>query len=190
MFQCFGYFWLLIGFTDSNVTIPSDSNPYKLLVISEPSDAISTLPMLPLLIPYLLLPFKKREILCTSLPRSRKTSYHFDLTHTVFLCVIIPCPLYIDLDTPHSTSLYCILLIILCFSSCFISFAPISLDLSLLTSDYVYKSPHSFTYHYLIYIELYITPFTPLPQCTFATGTDLPGLRTFRSFKFPTASII
>ena len=50
MFRCFGYFWLLIGFTDSDVIIPSDSDPYRLLVIFEPSNAISTPPMLLLLI--------------------------------------------------------------------------------------------------------------------------------------------
>ena len=103
----------------------------------------------------------KREILRTSLPRPRKTLYHFDLIQTAFPCVIRPCPSYINLDTPCSTSLYCILSIILCFSSHFISFAPISLDLLFSTSDCVYKPPHSLTYHYLISIELDITPFTP-----------------------------
>ena len=62
MFWCFGYFWLLIGFTDCDVTIPSDSDPYRLLVISKPSNP----PMLQLLILHLPLPFKKREILHTS----------------------------------------------------------------------------------------------------------------------------
>ena len=133
MFWCSGYFWLLIGFTDSNVTIPSDSDPYELLVIFEPSDAILTPPMSPLLIPYLPLPFKKKKILRTSLPRPRKTSYRFDLTQTVFPCVIRPHPSNIDLDTLCSTSFYCVLLIILCFSLHFISFAPILLNLSLPT---------------------------------------------------------
>ena len=158
MFRCFGYFWLLIGFTDSDVTIPSDSNPYGLLVICEPSDAISTPLMSPLLIPYLPLPFKKRN-----------TLYHFNLTQTAFPCVIRPFPLNIDLDTLHSTSFYCILLIILCFSSYFIIFAPISLNLSFPTLDCVYEPPHSFTYHYPISIEPDITPLHPfyivhLPQ--------------------------
>jgi hypothetical protein len=111
----------------------SDSDPYRLLVISEPSNAISTPPMLPLLIPYLPLPFKKREILRTFLPRPYKTLYHFNLTHTVF---------------PF----------ILRFSSHFISFAPISLDLLLLISDYVYGHTHSLTYPYPISIEP-ISPF-------------------------------
>ena len=134
----------------------------------DPSDVIITytLPTTPIL---------KREILCTSLPRPRKTLYHFDSTQTVFPCFIRPCSLYIDLETLCSTLLYCVLLIILHFSLCFISFAPILLDLSLPTSDYVYKPPHSFTYPYPISIEPDITVFiTHLPQeliyqdfCTF-----------------------
>jgi hypothetical protein len=112
------------------------------------------------------------------------------LTQTAFPCIIRPRPLYIDLDTPHSTLLYCILLIILCFTSHFISFAPISLNLLLPASDYIYEPPHSLTYPYTITIEPDITPFTPFSHHTFATGTDLPGLATFGSFKFPAASFI
>ena len=171
MFWCFGYFWLLIGFTDSDVTIPSDSDPYGLLVISEPSDVTITytLPTTPI---------KKREILCTLLRRPRKTSYCFDLTQTAFPCIIRPRISYIDLDTLCSISFYCVLLIILCFSLRFISFAPISFDLLLPTSDYVYRHTHSFTYPYPISIEPDIIPFTPFYR-TFATGTDLPGLSHF-----------
>ena len=159
MFWYFGYFWLLIGFTDCDVTIHSDSDTYGLLVISEPSNTISTLPMLLLLILYIPLPFKQREKHCASFPRPRKTLYHFNLTPTVFPCILRPCPSYINLDTPHSTSLYCVLLIVFCFTSCFISFTPISLNLSLPILDCVYKPPHSFTYPYLITIELDITIF-------------------------------
>ena len=171
MFQCFGYFWLLIGFTDSNVTVPSDSDPYRLLVISEPSDAILTPPMLLLL----MLPHSKREILSPSFQRPCKTLYHFDLTQTAFPCVIRPRPTYINLDTLRSTSLYCVLLIILCFTSRFIGFAPILFNILLPTSDYVYKPTHSLTYPYPISIEPDNTHFTPFYH-TFAIGTDIPGL--------------
>ena len=168
MFRCFGYFWLLIGFTDSDVTIPSDSDPYGLLVISEPSDTISTPPMSPLLIPYLPLPFKKK----TSLPRPCKTLYCFNSTQTVFPCILRPRPSYIDLNTLHSTLLYCVLLIILCFSLRSISFAPISLILLLLTLDCIDKHHHSLTYPYPISIEPDITPFTPFNTSHIATRTD------------------
>ena len=173
MFRCFGYFWLLIGFTDSDVTIPSDSDPYGLLVISlqrhfDPSDVTITytLPTTPI---------QKRESLPPSFQRPRKTSYRFDLTQTAFPCIIRPRISYIDLNTLRSTSFYCVLLIILCFSSRFIGFAPISFNLLLPTSDYVYRHPHSFTYPYPISIELDITPSTPF-YSTLATGTDIPGL--------------
>ena len=56
----FWLFWWLIGFTDCDVTICSDSNPYWLLVISKPPDAISTPPMFLLLILYPPLPCKNR----------------------------------------------------------------------------------------------------------------------------------
>src|ERR1700733_10288934 len=62
-------------------------------------------------------------------PRSlapRKTSYRFALTHTAFYCVPRHYTAYIDLDTLRSTLLYCILSIILHFTSRFISFALIS----------------------------------------------------------------
>jgi hypothetical protein len=75
----------------------------------------------------------------------------------VFPCILRPCISYIDLDTLHSTSFYCVLLIILHSSSRFISFTPILFDLLLPTSDYVYKSPHSLTYPYPIFIEPDIT---------------------------------
>jgi hypothetical protein len=95
----------------------------------------------------------------------------------------------LDLISRTSTLTHCVLLIILCFSSCFISFTPISFDLLLPTSDYVYRHPHSFTYPYPISIEPDITPSTPF-YSTLATGTDIPGLCTFRSFKFPASSYI
>jgi len=43
-------FQLFIVLADCNITIGSDSDPYRLLVVSDPSDAISTSPMLFLLI--------------------------------------------------------------------------------------------------------------------------------------------
>jgi hypothetical protein len=89
-------------------------------------------------------PIKKRKILCTSFRRPCKTLYHFNLTHTVLLCVIRPCPLYINLDTLCYTLFYCILLIILRFSSCFISFTLISLDLLLPTLDYILQTTSLF----------------------------------------------
>jgi hypothetical protein len=104
-------------------------------------------------------PIQKRGILCTSLRRPRKTSYHFNLTQTAFPCVIRPQPSNIDLDTLCSTSFYCVLLIILCFSLRFIGFTPILLNLSLTTSDYVYEPPHSLTYPYPISIEPLLHPF-------------------------------
>ena len=50
-------FWLFIVMVDCAITIGSDSDPYGLLVISDPSDAISTSPRSFLLIFYLPLPF-------------------------------------------------------------------------------------------------------------------------------------
>ena len=102
MFRCSGYFWLLIGFTNSDVTIPSDSDPYGLLVISEPSDAISTPPMLPLLIPYLPLPFIREKYFAL---RSE------DL---VRLCIAsiwlrLHSPALLDLVSRTSTSTQCVL---------------------------------------------------------------------------------
>ena len=137
---------------DCAITIGSDSNPYGLLVISDPSDAISTSPRSFLLIFYLPLPFYKEKH-HTSFPRPRKTSHRFASTHTVFYCVPRPYTAYIDLDTLRSTSFYCILSIILCFSSCFIGFASILLNLLLPTSDYVYGHTLTLTLLYPITIE-------------------------------------
>ena len=50
-------FWLFIVSVDRTIAIDSDFDPYKLLVISDPSDTISTSPSLFLLIFYLPLPF-------------------------------------------------------------------------------------------------------------------------------------
>jgi len=43
-FRCFDYFWLLIGFSDCDVVIASDSNPYGLLVIYDHFYTILTSP--------------------------------------------------------------------------------------------------------------------------------------------------
>ena len=143
---------------DCTITIGLDSDPYRLLVISNPSNAISTSPRSLLLILHLPLPFYKEKH-CTSFLRPRKTSYRFDLTHTAFYCVPRPYPAYIDLDTLRSTSLYCVLSIILCFSSRFIDFA--SFDLLIPTSDCVYRHIRSLTLLYPITIESDIHPFLP-----------------------------
>src|ERR1700683_4333945 len=119
---------------DCAITIASDFSPYRLLVISDPSDAISTSLRSFLLIFYLPLPFQKNNIVPRS-PHLRKILYHLDLTQTVFYCILRHYPSYINLDTLHSTSFYCIISIIFCFSSRFIGFASISLDLLLHTSD-------------------------------------------------------
>ena len=50
-------FWLFIASVDCAIPIASDSGPYRLLVISDPSDAISTSLRSFLLIFYLPLPF-------------------------------------------------------------------------------------------------------------------------------------
>ena len=102
MFRCFGYFWLLIGFTDSDVTIPSDSDPYGLLVISEPSDTISTPPMLPLLIPYLPLPFKTEKYFTLR-------SQDIVRLHIASIWLILRSPALLDL-VPHTlTSTHCVI---------------------------------------------------------------------------------
>src|SRR6266436_1519098 len=86
-------------------------------------------------------------VLCS--PHLRETSYHFDLTSTSFPFVPGPYISHIDLATLRPTSLrfvrpryasfYLAPSIFRCFSSRFINFAPISLDLSLYTSDFVYR---------------------------------------------------
>src|ERR1700689_3593697 len=77
---------------DCTITIASDSDPYGLLVISDPSDAISTSQRSFLLIFYLPLPLHTENNIVLHSLALRQTSYRFDLTHTVFYCVpdIIP----------------------------------------------------------------------------------------------------
>jgi hypothetical protein len=147
-------FWLFIVLVDCAITIASDSDPYGLLVISDPSDAISTSPRSFLLIFYLPLPLQTENNIVLCSLALRKTSYRFASTHTAFYCVPKPYTTYIDLDTPRSTSFYCVLLIILCFSSRFIGFASISFDLLIQTSDYVYGHIPSLTLLYPITIDL------------------------------------
>src|SRR6202042_3364155 len=79
-------FWLFIVSVDRTIAIGSDFDPYGLLVISDPSDAISTSPRLFLLIFYLPLPFYIEQYR-TSFLRLRKTLHRLDLTQTVFPCV-------------------------------------------------------------------------------------------------------
>jgi hypothetical protein len=129
---------------DCTITIASDSNP---------SDAISTSPRSFLLIFYLpLLLHTENNIVPRSLAFC-KTLYRLDLTHTVFYCVPRLYPVYINLDTLRSTSLYCVLLAILCFSSHFISFTSISFNLLILTSDSIYGHIPTITHSYPIAIE-------------------------------------
>ena len=94
-------FCLFIVSVDRTIAIGSDFDPYGLLVISDPSDAISTSPRLFLLIFYLPLPFYTEQH-CTSFPRLRKTLHHLDLTQTAS-------PAFLDLIPHNSTSAHCVL---------------------------------------------------------------------------------
>src|ERR1700729_4377679 len=80
-------FRLFIASVDRTIAIGSDFDPYGLLVISDPSDAILTSPRLFLLIFYLPFPFYKKKH-CTLFLRLRKTSHHLDLTQTAFPCIL------------------------------------------------------------------------------------------------------
>ena len=151
-------FWLFIVMIDCTITIALDSGLYRLLVISDPSDAILTSLRLFLLIFYLPLPFWQNNIVPHS-PHLHKILYHLNLTQTVFYCILRHYPSYINLDILHSTLFYCVLLIILCFSSCFVGFTLISLDILVHTSDYIYGHTTHWHIPYLITIELDIHPF-------------------------------
>jgi hypothetical protein len=115
-------FWLFIVLVDCAITIASDSDPYGLLVISDPSDAISTSPRSFLLIFYLPLPLHTENNIVLRSLALRKTSYRFASTHTAFPCVPRLYTAYIDLDTLRSTSLYCVLSIITSFKLAFYRF--------------------------------------------------------------------
>ena len=145
-------FWLFIAMVDCTITMASDSGPYRLLVISDPSDTILTSLRLFLLIFYLPLPFWQNNIVPCS-PRLRKILYHLNLTRTAFYCILKHYPSYIDLDTLRSTSFYCIISIILCFSSRFIGFTSISLDFLLHSSDCIYRPTTHLHLPYPITIE-------------------------------------
>jgi hypothetical protein len=145
---------------DCAITIASDSDPYGLLVISNPSDAILTSLRSLLLIFYLPLPLHTENNIVPHSLALRKTLYRLDLTHTAFPCVPRLYPAYIDLDTLRSTSLYCVLLTILRFSSRFIGFASISLDLLIPTSDCIYGHILTLTLLYPIAIDQDIHPIT------------------------------
>src|ERR1700683_4033497 len=138
--------------------VGTDTMHYETInCISDPSDAISTSLRSFLLIFYLPLPFEKKNIVPLS-PRLHKTSDRLDLTRTAFYCVIRPYPLYLDLDTLRSTSFYCIISIILCFSSRFIGFTSISLDLLLHSADCIYRPTTHLHIPYPITIEPDIHP--------------------------------
>src|ERR1700683_4131774 len=101
---------------DCAITIASDSGPYRLLVISDSSDAISTSLRSFLLIFYLLLPFQKNNIVPRS-PRLCKTSDHLDLTRTAFLDIIPRTSTSTHCVLPHSTALFRYYSILACVSS-------------------------------------------------------------------------
>ena len=148
-----------------------DSDPYRLLVISEPSNAISTPPMLPLLIPYLPLPFKKREILRT---------FSQDL---IRLCItsiwlILCSPALLDLVPWTSALTHCILP---CSTAFFWLFFVLALILSVLLQShsifcYLYRTMYTDTltlWHTLIQSLLsQYHPFTPLHYIIHWPGTD------------------
>ena len=97
-------FQLFIVLADCTITIGSDFDPYGLLVISDPSDAISTSLRLFLLIFTQHSHFTNNNIVLRSL-QLRETSYHFDSTSTSFPFVLRPYISHIDLAMPRSTSL-------------------------------------------------------------------------------------
>ena len=145
------------------------------LVVSNPSDAISTSPRLFLLIFTYHSHLQNNNIVLRS-PDLRETSYHFDSTSTLFPFVPRPYPSHIDLDTLRSTSLL----------RYFVVLARI-LSISLRSRSifrYIHRTSytdllirlHSLSDHFRIgywpYITLYYT-FRPYRN-------SLPGLCTFR----------
>src|SRR5712672_132191 len=96
-------FRLFIVLADCTITIGLDFDPYGLLVVSNPSDAILTSPRLFLLIFTYHSHFTNNNIVLHS-PHLCETSYHFDLTSTLFPFVPRPYILYIDLAAHCSTS--------------------------------------------------------------------------------------
>jgi hypothetical protein len=85
-------FWLFIVMVDCAITIGSDSDPYGLLVISDPSDAISTSPRSFLLIIYLPLPLHtENNIILRSLAlvRLRIASLRLTLRSPAFPDIIL-----------------------------------------------------------------------------------------------------
>src|SRR6266436_4472370 len=98
-------------------------------------------------------------VLCS--PHLRETLYHFDSTSTSFPFVPRPNISYIDLAPS----------IFRCFSSRFINFAPISLILSLYTSDIVYRPSHSFTFFIRSFSGRILTHISPLLHSFGQIGT-------------------
>ena len=136
-------FWLFIVSVDRIIAIGLDFDPYGLLVISDPSDAISTSPRLFLLIFYLPLPFytKKHHTLFL---RLCKTSHHLDLTQTAFRCVPIPHSSNSTLThsvLPRSIAFFRLYFV---FNSRFIGFTSISLDFC-----YIYRTAYMDISHHL-----------------------------------------
>src|SRR6266436_3323074 len=97
-------FRLFIVLADCTITIGSDFDPYGLLVVSDPSDAIITSPRLFLLIFAYHSHFTNNNIVLRS-PHLCETSYHFDSTSTSFPFVPRPYISHIDLATLRPTSL-------------------------------------------------------------------------------------
>jgi hypothetical protein len=117
----------------------------------------------------------------------RKTLYRFNLTQTAFYCVPRHYPASIDLNALCSTLFHCVFLTILCFSSCFIGFASISLDLLLPTLDCIYGHTPSLTLLYSITIESdihhFYHPFHHISQPRNRFYQPFAPFRSFISFQ-------
>jgi len=175
-------FWLFIVMVDCAITIGLDSDPYGLLVISDPSDAISTSLRSLLLIFTYHSHFTENNIIPRSLALC-KTLYRFDLTHTVFYC--IP-----DLILRTSTLTHCIPPRYTAFF--WLSFVlphVLLVHFNLTRSFVTYIGLHIRTYPhtYTPLSDHYWAGYTPILQSLLHIGhigTDIPELRTFRSFSF------
>jgi hypothetical protein len=168
-------FWLFIVMVDCAITIGSDSDPYGLLVISDPSDAISTSLRSFLLIFYLPLPLHTENNIVLRSLALRKTLYRFDLTHTAFYCVPRPYTVYIDLDTLRSTSF---------FRLYFVSVRVLSVSLrSSSTFWYLHRTaftdiPHPLHSHIRSLLIRIFTYFTTFVRSGHSQEQIIPELRT------------
>ena len=99
---------------------------------------------------YIALSFYNNNIVLRS-PQLCETLYHFDSTSTSFPFVPRPNISHIDLAPS----------IFRCFSSHFTNFAPISLNLSLYTSDFEYRHNQSFTFFIQSFSGQILTIYNP-----------------------------